>query len=240
MTVGSILSCLTASVTQPSPKLSQASIVTGRAPSIVHIAISTAPVSDPGTMPMRCVSGSRRISRIRSIAVLQPRLAELRRGASGRAISVASFRGPSPAAWRRDRKKNGGARAFARRSVVTISHVVSPYREHAPRWDGVARRRLLETGRGCQSLIVRELVANPVNGVPRSIFRRSRDGVFVRRRFRVALPRLIALAVSLALLLAGCGGGSDASRAPHPKRNRPSRTSSTRELQAWPICARPT
>ncbi len=46
-------SCLTASVTQPSPKLSQASTSTGRAPSSVHMAISTAPVSEPGTMPMR-------------------------------------------------------------------------------------------------------------------------------------------------------------------------------------------
>jgi hypothetical protein len=52
-TVASSFSCFTASVTQPSPKLSQASISTGRAPSMVHIAISTAPVSDPGTMPMR-------------------------------------------------------------------------------------------------------------------------------------------------------------------------------------------
>jgi hypothetical protein len=44
---------LTTSVTQPSPKLSQASIVTGLGPSIDHIAISTAPVSEPGTMPIR-------------------------------------------------------------------------------------------------------------------------------------------------------------------------------------------
>ena len=47
------LSCLTTSVTQPSPKLSQASTSTGRAPSIDHSAISTAPVSEAGTMPMR-------------------------------------------------------------------------------------------------------------------------------------------------------------------------------------------
>jgi hypothetical protein len=40
-------------VTQPAPKLSQASIVQGRAPSIDHIAISTAPVSEAGTIPMR-------------------------------------------------------------------------------------------------------------------------------------------------------------------------------------------
>src|SRR6187402_2163237 len=46
------LSCFSTSVTQPSPKDSQASIVTGRAPSIDHIANSTAPVSDAGTMPI--------------------------------------------------------------------------------------------------------------------------------------------------------------------------------------------
>ena len=49
----SSFSCPTASVTQPEPNDSQASMVTGRAPSIVHIAISKAPVSEAGTMPMR-------------------------------------------------------------------------------------------------------------------------------------------------------------------------------------------
>src|SRR3546814_10813663 len=53
------LSCFTASVTQPSPKLSHASSVVLRAPSRDHIAISTAPVSEPGTMPIRCVSSTR-------------------------------------------------------------------------------------------------------------------------------------------------------------------------------------
>ena len=47
------LSSLVTSLTQPSPKLSQASMVTGRAPKSDHSAISTAPVSDAGTMPMR-------------------------------------------------------------------------------------------------------------------------------------------------------------------------------------------
>jgi hypothetical protein len=40
------------SLTQPSPKDSQATVVTGRAPSSDHSAISTAPVSDAGTMPI--------------------------------------------------------------------------------------------------------------------------------------------------------------------------------------------
>ncbi len=47
------LSSFWTSLTQPSPKDSQASMVTGRAPSIDHSAISTAPVSEAGTMPMR-------------------------------------------------------------------------------------------------------------------------------------------------------------------------------------------
>ena len=82
-------SCLTASVTQPSPNDSHAGTVTGRAPSIVHIAISTAPVSDAGTMPMRCVSGTcstARVSRIasdrRALPIVlrceRPRLSRLR------------------------------------------------------------------------------------------------------------------------------------------------------------------
>src|SRR3546814_3624589 len=60
--------CFTAAVTQPSPKLTHASSVVLRAPSRDHIAISTAPVSEPGTMPIRCVSGTFRFLRVRSIA----------------------------------------------------------------------------------------------------------------------------------------------------------------------------
>ena len=44
---------LAASVTQSLPKLSKASICTGRAPSIDHMAASTAPVSEAGMMPIR-------------------------------------------------------------------------------------------------------------------------------------------------------------------------------------------
>src|SRR5271163_2942283 len=46
-------SSLSTSLTQPSPNDSHASMVTGRAPSSDHIAISTAPVSDAGTIPTR-------------------------------------------------------------------------------------------------------------------------------------------------------------------------------------------
>ena len=40
-------------VAQPAPKLSQTSMSTGRAPSIDHMAISKAPVSEAGTIPSR-------------------------------------------------------------------------------------------------------------------------------------------------------------------------------------------
>ena len=43
-------SCLVTSVTQSLPKLSKASSWTGLGPSIDHIAISTAPVSEAGTI----------------------------------------------------------------------------------------------------------------------------------------------------------------------------------------------
>src|SRR5690606_7452671 len=55
------------SLTQPKPKLSQASTSTPRAPSNDHTAISTAPVSDAGTIPMRYSSGISRVERVRSM-----------------------------------------------------------------------------------------------------------------------------------------------------------------------------
>src|SRR5690606_28333064 len=61
-------SCLTTSVTQPEPNDSHATTSTLRWPSSDHSAISTAPVSDAGTMPMRQSAGTWRISRVRSIA----------------------------------------------------------------------------------------------------------------------------------------------------------------------------
>src|SRR5208282_1781455 len=64
------LSSLTTSVTQPSPKLSQATTSTPRAPRRDHNAISTAPVSDPGVIPIRYSLGTPSTSRVRSIASL--------------------------------------------------------------------------------------------------------------------------------------------------------------------------
>ncbi len=56
------------STTQSLEKLSQAMTCTGLGPSIDHMAISTAPVSEAGTTPIRKSAGTCRISRVRSIA----------------------------------------------------------------------------------------------------------------------------------------------------------------------------
>ena len=51
--VSSSFNCDLISVAQPSPKLSQLKTSTPLAPSMVHMAISNAPVSDAGTMATR-------------------------------------------------------------------------------------------------------------------------------------------------------------------------------------------
>src|SRR6185437_4021600 len=82
------LSCFSTSVTQPSPNDSQVSIVTGRAPSSDHSAISTAPVSDAGTMPMRYCAGTCSTSRVRSMARLSFALPALERWERPRTASL--------------------------------------------------------------------------------------------------------------------------------------------------------
>ena len=94
-TFASSFSCLTTSVTQPSPKLSQASRVTGRAPSRVHSAISTAPVSEAGTMPMRCVGGDAQHVPGQLDGVAEPRLAELRAVRAAERSGGELFGGPA-------------------------------------------------------------------------------------------------------------------------------------------------
>src|SRR5690606_12702525 len=105
---------------QPSPKLSQASAVTPRAPSIVHIAISKAPVSEPGTMPIRCVSGSCSISRIRSMQYCRRALPSFER-CERPSDSVLSFSGDQPGGFAQGpEEKNGraGLRAGSGYSVI--------------------------------------------------------------------------------------------------------------------------
>src|SRR5215475_12883876 len=63
-------------------------MVTGRAPSSDHIAISTAPVSEAGTMPMRWSAGTSSTSRVRSIARLSFALPILDRCERPRTASV--------------------------------------------------------------------------------------------------------------------------------------------------------
>src|SRR3954451_8973505 len=87
------LSCLATSVTQPSPKDSHEIVVTGRPPSIDHIAISTAPVSEAGTMPIGKSAGTSSTARVSSMARLSFALppsarCERPRNASLRAWSV--------------------------------------------------------------------------------------------------------------------------------------------------------
>ncbi len=65
--VSSSFSWVTISCAHRAEKLSNASTSTGRSPSNDHNAISTAPVSDAGTMPTRQPSGTPRIVRDRTI-----------------------------------------------------------------------------------------------------------------------------------------------------------------------------
>src|SRR5919107_780035 len=81
-------SSLTISPTQPSPNDSQAIVVTGRAPSSDHSAISTAPVSDAGTMPILKPAGTSSTSRVSSIASLSLALPILARCERPRAASL--------------------------------------------------------------------------------------------------------------------------------------------------------
>ena len=71
--------CSTVSVAHSSPKLSHANTSTGRAPSMDHIAISMAPVSDAGTMAILKSAGTPSSLRVRSIASLSLALAALDR-----------------------------------------------------------------------------------------------------------------------------------------------------------------
>src|SRR5258708_7805384 len=71
--------CSMASVTHSSPKLSQANTSTGRAPSIDHSAISTAPVSEAGTIAILKSAGTPSSTRVLSIASLSLALPGLER-----------------------------------------------------------------------------------------------------------------------------------------------------------------
>ena len=97
----SSLSCLTTSVTQPAPKLSHASMVTGRgAEQRPHRQLHRAGVGrrdDPEP-----IVGGQAEQRVGALdRFLQPRLAERASGASGRASGVEQRRPTSRAAWRR-------------------------------------------------------------------------------------------------------------------------------------------
>src|SRR5260370_29275519 len=112
--------CSAASVTHSSPKLSQANTSTGRAPSIDHRAISTAPVSDAGTIAILKSAGTPKMARVRSIASLSFALPGFERcerpsGASSRASRVHPGRflvGPDENRASAGRMPGGGIRVI--------------------------------------------------------------------------------------------------------------------------------
>src|SRR5262249_7593666 len=127
------------SVTQPWPKLSHASASTPRAPSMLHMAISKAPVSDAGTMAARYPCG-----RPSSVLVL----------------SMASFRRGLPSLARCERAREAVSRALrdqpgrfaqgpeekqilpGRLAGLAVVDMSLPLQIDAPRWGGVSRRRV--------------------------------------------------------------------------------------------------
>ena len=137
-TVASLsLSSLTMSVTQPSPKDSQASIVTGRGPSSDQSAISTAPVSDAGTMPMRYAAGTCSTSRVRSMARLSLALPGFERWERPRTASrrACGFQ-PGRLAQGPEEKCGTSGRTAGMAIVMILSFQIV-----APRWGGVSHRR---------------------------------------------------------------------------------------------------
>ena len=114
-------SCLATSVTHCSPKLSQASMSTPRAPSSDHIAISMAPVSDAGTMPRRQSAGRPRIARERSITSRSFALPGLERcERPSKAPASAAGDQPGRLAQGPDEKHGLAGRTFGRGGTVMI------------------------------------------------------------------------------------------------------------------------
>ena len=132
------LSCLTTSVAQPSPKLSKASTSTGRAPSRDQSAISTAPVSEAGTMPTRQSAGMPRMARDRSITSASCAFGPAARcERPSNAASSAPSEKPGRLAQGPDEKLGlaGRRSGFAASAMSAL-----PCRREAPRWGGVTRR----------------------------------------------------------------------------------------------------
>src|SRR5215468_3725415 len=110
-------------------------MVTGRAPSIDHSAISTAPVSDAGTMPMRYSAGTSSTSRVRSIARLSFALPIFDRCERPRTASVRAERlQPGRLAQGPEEKCGTAGRTAGIALVIGL-----PFQIGAPRWGGVSR-----------------------------------------------------------------------------------------------------
>src|SRR5579859_4512620 len=140
--------CSAASVTHSSPKLSQAKTSTGRAPSIDHSTISTAPVSEAGTMAILKSAGTPNTARVRSMASLSLALPGLERcERPSNALSSACrlqpgrfFVGPDE-----NRASAGRIAGVGKRVIQLYSH---PYRWASAVGSGwpVAKDRELATG----------------------------------------------------------------------------------------------
>ena len=121
--------------------------MTGRAPSSDHIAISIAPVSEAGTMPMRWPAGHAQHPAGQLDRMAEPRLAELRAVRAAERAEREMLGAPARRLGAGSGRKKGTRgrtrliRALAPAVRLIVVTVNSPRREHAPRWDGVARRR---------------------------------------------------------------------------------------------------
>src|SRR5690242_1572665 len=135
MRLSLIFSCLIVSVTQSSPKLSQAKQSTGRGPSKDQSAISTAPVSEAGTMPTRKFEEMPRSDLVRSMASLSLALPGLERCERPSSAPLrASGVQPGRLAQGPDEKKGRAGRTAG---IIPVMFI--PFRMIAPRWGGVAR-----------------------------------------------------------------------------------------------------
>src|SRR5262245_18893078 len=129
-------SCLLTSLTQPSPKLSQVKASMPRAPSMPHMAISKAPVSEAGTMAHTYSGGSANSALVLSMASFRRALPSLARCERPRKAFSRLFRDqPGRLAQGPDEKWVLTVRVAGLRGVV----ISLPFQIDAPRWGGVAR-----------------------------------------------------------------------------------------------------
>src|SRR4029077_16236863 len=125
------------SLTQPSPKLSHAKASIPRTPSMPHMAISKAPVSEAGTMAHRYPGGRSNSALVLSIASLRRALPALARCERPRQ-AVCRFCKDQPGRLAHGPEEKW---VLAGRLAGFVAEVISlPFQIDAPRWGGVAHR----------------------------------------------------------------------------------------------------